>query len=270
MKRLASLITVVMLLTFQGNSQEFIGGFEKPAKDKSGTCIDQWFKVKEVSIYGGGSLMSLVTAEDLSDESTSTSGSLGLNFNTKRIWANLFFSYNGKKTIEMYNLEQFGNSLMNPNYAGESVAFSMLAHVKRFAGLSIRFDASDNIWQLDSITMFDASPIIFRGGFFIRPFNFNMDSNENKIDFILKFHYTHRGVLGDFNNDPHIIDGIEIPPRGYNGFEISANFFFNYLELFFQYSNNAKGDFINLPGFTGSQVTIGLNITGKVITLKNQ
>ena len=262
---------LLLLLPIIGFSQERLGMNQHLKDSKTITWnLDSWFHVDEIAVYGGGSLMSLVTAEDPGSESTSTSGSIGLNFSTMRINANIFFSYNGKKIIQMQSLEQFGNALMNPNMAGESITLSMLTNLCPYGGVSIRFDAADNIWQLDSTTYLDAAPIVFRAGFFIRPFDFDLNDNENRLDFIIKLHYTHRGVLGDFSNDYETIENQEIPPRGYNGFEFSTHLYFNGLEMIFQYSQNAKGDFINIPGFTGSQVTIGLNVIGDLISLKKK
>ena len=166
----------------------------------------------------------------------------------------------------MNSIDRFGGALMTPNIAGQSFNFSLLARLHRYFGFTSEFIAADNIWQLDSLTTIDASPIIAKLGLYFRPFDFDIENKKNKIDFTLNFYFTHRAIQGDFNNDTRVIGEQEITPRGYNGIDISANLYLNEVQLFFQVSSNSKGAF-DIPGFTGTQVSIGLNVTGDFITI---
>ena len=237
----------------------------------STSLSDQWFKVKSASLYGGGALLGLVTSSDDVDENTSPSGSIGLNFNTSRLSADLFFSYNGKRTVEMTNLEQFGGSLMAPNSAGQSISFSLFGKLNEKFGFTGSILTVDNIWKLDASTEIDASPLVARLGFYIRPFDFSdiLDSTNNRIDLTFNFNFTHREILGDFGNSEQEIGGQLIKRRGYNGFDFSTNIYLNSVQMFVQFSSNRKGEF-EVPGFTGSQLTFGVNVTGALISLKKE
>lgn len=226
---------------------------------------NEWFTIKNVSLYGGGSLLGLVTSTDDTQENTSPSGSIGINLETDRIIANLFFSYNGREVVDMMTLEQFGNSLMNPNLAGQSISFSLLGKINNYFGVSGNFKIADNLWKLDSIKTIDSSPLVARIGFYFRPFNFDLIKNNN-VDFTLNCHFTHRALYGDFGNNSQIIENQTIERRGYNGFDISANIYLNAVQLYMQLSRNSKGDF-EVPGFTGTQVLFGVNVTGDIISL---
>jgi hypothetical protein len=265
MKQLATLILIAS--SFSCFAQDFV---------KSSICIfdlsqpgagglESWCKVESVNVYGGGALLNLVTSEDDTKDKTSSSGSVGANFATKRLSCNLFFSYNGRQTVEVNTLSSFGNSLMDPNLGGQSMSFSVLGKIYKGFGFSCSSQVADNLWKTDSLTTIDASPMITRLGFYFKPFEFSIANNN--IDFTLAAHYTNRSILGNFNNNDQIIEEQVIKPRGYNGFDFSANFFFNSVQLFFRLSANAEGD-VQIPGFTGSQVTFGVNVTGQLIQLK--
>ncbi|GGD09200.1 hypothetical protein [Hyunsoonleella pacifica] len=53
---------------------------------------------------------------------------------------------------------------------------------------------------------------------------------------------------------------------GLDGIDFSVNTYLNSVHLHVQYSSNKKKD-LNIPGFSGSQVLFGLNVTGKLIKL---
>jgi len=269
MKRIATIVFISLAISSFG--QAFIKNSirsDKPGENllEQKGSFDDWFKVQEVNLYGGGGLLSLVTTKDIIDEATSTTGSIGLNFVTKRISNDLYFSYNGKQSIEIYNLSVFGNTLMNPNLSGQSISYSIFARVHKIYGVSCSIQLSDQLWKLDSISTFDASPFFFRIGGYFRPFNFT-GLSDNLIDLTFNIHYTHRSILGDFNNRTQNIDGQAIEPRGYNGFDISGNFYFNSVQLIVQFSQNLISDF-EIPGFSGSQITFGINVTGEMLKLK--
>ena len=269
MTRLTTIICIMLATSCLG--QAFVKNAIRSDKtgekllERKGT-LDDWFKVQEVKLYGGGGLLSLATAAENIEEATSTTGSIGLNFVTNRISNDLYFSYNGKQTIEMYNLSVFGNSLMNPNLSGHAVSYSILARVHKYWGLSGKLQLSDQLWKMDSLSTVDASPFFFRCGVYVRPFDFTELSN-NIIDLTFSFHYTHRSILGDFNNSTQNIEGQEIKPRGYNGFDLSGNFYFNSVQLIVQFSQNLIGNF-DVPGFSGTQVSFGINVTGEMLKLK--
>lgn len=225
----------------------------------------EWLDIQSISIYGGGSLIGLVTSTEKAEESTSPAGSIGINLSTNRISGDIFFSYKGKQDVSMSDLSQFGNSLMNPNISGQSISLHIMGKLHEHYGFSGSYMMADNNWVLDENTTIDASPIVGRIGMYFRPFNFEKINNNN-VDFTLNFHYTHRSIQGDFGNSNQTIGGQLIESRGYNGFDLSANIILDSLHLFVQYSINGK-DKLEIPGFSGTQVVFGVNVTGDVISL---
>ena len=55
-------------------------------------------------------------------------------------------------------------------------------------------------------------------------------------------------------------------PQGYNGLDVSVNMYLNAVHMFVQYSHNLNEAY-NIPGFTGSQVIFGINVSGEFINL---
>jgi hypothetical protein len=219
------LITILCICTTILSAQDFtinsIRPFDQDDNDSSETGPDNWFKIDSISLYGGGSLLGLVTSADDRDETASPSGSIGLNFASTRLSCNLYFSYNGRQDIEMNSLDRFGTTLMNPNTAGQSLSFTVLGSLHKNFGFSTGLLVVDNLWQLDSLTTLDASPFLLRIGGYVKPFEFPLPNNI--VNFTLNFHYTHRSILGDFGNNPQLIGTQMIERRGYNGIDISAN-----------------------------------------------
>lgn len=234
---------------------------DKTTKEK----IDEWTKVEEVYLYGGGSILGLVTASGKVNEAASPTGSIGINFKTKRLTCNLFFSYNSKQTVKVDSLYKLGNSLMNPNLGGQSFSFSVQGAINNYAGVYSSFHIADNTWKLNDSTAIDASPLILRFGLYVNPFRFNL--NDNTVKLTLNLNYTHRSILGDFNNGDQLIQGNIISPRGYNGVDFSVNAYLNSVKIYVQFSANSKGNIL-IPGFSGSQVLFGIDIAGKLIKLK--
>lgn len=233
---------------------------------------DNWVKVKHFSIYGGGALESLISGRnsDSINESTSTTGNIGFIIVTNRVSCDITYSYNGKEVVQMNSLGQFGSSLLNPKLSGQSFSVSIVSRLYESVGLFGNLQVSNNIWETDSSTSIAASPIICRLGLCWNPFDFQSD----KYALTINANYTHRSILGDYNNNSQIIDGFVIEPRGYNGFDASVNFYLNSIRFVFQYSQNLDGklersdaESITIPGFTGGQVTIGIVISGNVINL---
>ncbi len=256
-------LLIISISSFsQTNVKNAIPNFEEVGKKDR---LDIWTEVNSVNIYGSGALFSIVTAEEELKDASTPFGSLGVNFITKRMSCDIFFSYNSRSIVEMNSLSKFGHSLMNPNIGGHSFAFSLKGSLAERAGFSGNVLLADNLWKIDSTTTIDASPMIARIGGYFKPFKF--DLTDNDIDFVLMAHYTHRGIVGDFNNETRIIDGTEIIPRGYNGVEISASLFFNSVEIFGQATINELGD-NNLEGFSGTQIMFGINVSGDFIKLK--
>ncbi len=224
--------------------------------------------VKSISIYGAGGLFGAITGDSGEDEANGgLAGSVGVNIATNNILCNVFFSYNGKKTVEMNRLSDLGNSLLNPNTDGQSISASVLWKPKKEnqSGVSVKALVADNLWQLDSTTVLDASPFSLKVGLFAVPFTFPKLPNDNIINLIVDGHLTYRSVMGDFNNSSREIGSTMIIPRGYWGFEIGASMQLNSISFFVQYSNNAKLDNVELPGFTGQQIVLGLSVTGDLI-----
>lgn len=230
---------------------------------------DQWTKITDVSIYGGGSLFGLVTGDSSIEDNTSPSGSLGINFKTSRITGNLYFSYNSIQTVEMNSLSQFGQALMNPNLSGQSLTFSATARLYRYLSANGSLVIADNLWQLGEESI-DASPLVIKFGGMIDPFSFSKDDlADNKINLLFGVHFTHRSILGDFANADQQIEDQTIESKGYNGIDFSVNAYLNSVHLYVQFSRNSKKDFL-IPGFSGSQVTFGVNVTGNLINLKKK
>jgi len=84
---------------------------------------NEWIQVDSFTIYGGGALLGLINNNDSTGQATTPSGSIGLNFVTEKINCSIFFSYNGRKTIEVNTLNRLGLALLNPNRAGQSLSF---------------------------------------------------------------------------------------------------------------------------------------------------
>jgi len=255
-------------ISFSISSQSMVSKTTSILKDSDGFSdfgsTDDWFEVTEVNLYGGGALVGLVTADDDMDEAASPTGSIGINFKTKRLTCNLFFSYNSKQTIKVDSLNKFGNSLMNPNLGGHSFSFSAVASLKKYYGISASFQIADNVWELENSNQVDASPLIFRFGIYVNPFRF--DLSENNVKIIFDAHYTHRSILGDFNNNDQIIEGNVISPKGYNGFDFSINAYLNSVKIYVQFSSNSRNGLI-IPGFSGSQVLFGVDVAGTLLKL---
>lgn len=253
-------VTSEGFLGINKNSPKTITRLKVRSPEKS-----SWRKVEGVGLYGGGTLNGVVTGTDDSSSSGAINGTLGLNFYTNRILGNLFFSYNPRQTVEMRSLEDFAVSLINPNLNGHSLSLDLMFKVHPHWGLSTKFLIADNLWDLDSSTI-DASPSVFKLGLYYKFLDFELLNNDVMI--LINAHYTNRSVSGDFNNEQVMIEGYRVSQRGYNGFELSGNIYVNALQMYVQYSINPQGDrdFL-LPGFSGNQVVIGLNVSGQIFPL---
>lgn len=262
------LLVGLVLLGLQGYAQPRIFG-ALPKSDLSSDAgigeKDDWLKITSIGISGAGTLLDAATSE-IDSGTTSVAGSLGLNFNSKRMECDLYFSYNGRQTVEMSSLENLGNALMNPNVGGYAGTLDATGWLYYELGLTAKVRLADNNWKIDSVTTYKAAPFVFRGGLVLKPFNFRAFKKENEIDFTIELHYTHRSILGNFSQETRMIGGQEIKARGYNGIDCSVNLYLNAVQIFAQFSQNAKGDF-SIPGFTGRQVLFGLNISGEMIKL---
>ena len=174
----------------------------------------------------------------------------------------------------MEQMSQLGSSLMNPNISGQAFTTTIHSTLSNHFGVAGRFQISDNLWQIDSVTQIDATPLIARLGFYYKPFTFK-DSNkvdstknesQNKIDFSINAYYTHRVIIGEFGKTTQVIEGVNVVPQGYNGLDVSVNMYLNAVHMFVQYSHNLNEAY-NIPGFTGSQVIFGINVSGEFINL---
>lgn len=267
MKKLVLVIFCIVCAFCEGRCQEYVQNTIQSSSlvESSLINVDDWFKVDSVFLYGGGKLLSLVTGDNKTDETTSPTGSLGLNFSSSRLSCNFFFSYNARQQVTMNSLSNFGNSLMNPDRSGQSFAFSMRGRLFTNFGFSSSFHAADQEWILSEGKQVDASPIVTKLGFYIRPFNFN--AVENKVDFTLDFHFTNRVISGEFGKVNQTINNTLIKRRGYNGWDIQANVRLNAVKVYAQFSGN-KVDGLDIPGFSGNQVLLGIDVTGELIKLK--
>ncbi len=290
MKKILAQVTFFLLISLFSTtlfSQGSISSFSKiltkkdvnvvPDIDKDGVQITEngkpktkinrfakWFNVEEIKLYGAGNVLGLVTGNNDIEETTAPTGSIGLNFTTNKLTCDLFFSYNSKQKIEVNTLGQFGNTLMNPNLGGQSFTFKVAARMKKFYGLSTSVTVADNIYMLGDNEI-DASPFILRLGGYASPFIF---STVNKINLTFDLHFTHRSILGDFSNEEQTIEDKKILDRGYNGIDLSLNAFLNDVHIFVQFSFNEKDNDFLIPGFSGTQVLFGLEVSGNFIKLK--
>lgn len=223
-------------------------------------------KVSSFSVYGGGSLFGILTNDPESKADVGPSGSLGLNLATSRASYNLYYSYNDKEVFNITSVNALGSILMNPNTTGQSFSFAGTAALCKLGGLCLYSVVVDNTWQIDSFTTVDASPIMLKGGIYLSPFDFSI-LTENTAQFIIKLQYAHRSILGDFNNEARSFYGQSYTNRGYNGFDVSLNFYINSIELFTQFSFNDQIDPV-ITGFSGTQILLGLNLSSDLIKLK--
>lgn len=228
--------------------------------------MDDFTNVTSVSVYGGGSLFGILTNDPESKSEVGPSGIIGLNFTSTRASYNLFYSYNDKEVKNINSIDALGSILMNPNTSGQSFSFGGTAALCKFGGICLSTVFVDNSWQIDSITTIDASPVMFKCGFYFSPFNFDV-LTENSVQFIIKMQYAHRSILGDFSNTERQLYGVPYTHRGYNGIDISANFYMNSVELFTQFSLNDQIEPV-VTGFSGSQVVLGINLSSDLIKLK--
>lgn len=230
--------------------------------DKSG----EWWNVQSASLYGAGGIFSTLTGGDSIGGSTSAQGTIGLNVATKRLSTDVFFSLTGRQDLDVKNLESFGQVLMNPGLSGDALSFSVMGTLDKHWGFSLSYQVSNQLWAIDSTTRIRASPQFLRVGVYWSPFDFG-EKYRDKIDLFFKAHVTHRMVLGDFSNDLRSIEGNDIIPRGYNGLDFSVNLHLKKsFEVFMQISQNGRGKF-DIPGFTGTQVSFGVNVSAKVIDI---
>ncbi|MBI3134450.1 MAG: hypothetical protein HYZ14_07200 [Bacteroidetes bacterium] len=233
-------------------------------KVKRKILAQQYFEVDSAYLYAGGMLQSIVTNKN--DDNVTPTGSLGFNFETGRITFNFYYSYNARSVFQMDSLYKLGNALLIPNNSGQSLSIGTYCALKNWVGLKFQTSVSDDLWQINDSTQLDTSPLLLRLGFRFTPFNFDL-IKSNKIGFYVDACYTHRTILGDFRNGYYQIGDQIINQGGYNGFELTANFVFDNLALFSSYSLNPKDKYL-LPGFSGSQVTFGVKLTAKAITLR--
>ncbi len=262
------ILLIFLFISFSNYAQELVSNaypLESSTSTKRFNTLN-WTVVDSFSIYGGGTLLGLITNDEDTENTTSPSGSLGINFATEGIICNLFFSYNGKKTIDMNSLAILGTSLLNPNTGGESFSITATAFLNKYFRLRADLILADNIWQIDPITSINVSPMLARFGLTYIPFDFSKLKNNN-LRFNLEFLLTRRDLLGDIRNINPVIDGKELRQKAFSGFDLTANIYLNSVQMFVRLSQNYTDDF-DIPGFTGSQVTFGVNATGKLITLK--
>lgn len=281
------LTTILLTIGVSAYSQQFVkntfthhtpDGFTKykdlttPEEKKAwkDELVKELWDVNEFNIYGGGALLGLLTGDEKVEDATNVGGSVGFNFATDFMSTNLFFSYNGAARVEMNSLSQLGVSLNNPNSSGQSASIDITSKLLRRSdrfGLHTRLSIVNNLWQIDS-TEINATPIEYKFGLYFKPWSFDMMNDT--LDLAITVSYAHRNILGDFGNaDSFEIEGTTIKQRGYNGIDVALNLVFNRVELYALYSYNAKlKNAPVIPGFTGSQFTVGINLAAELIKLK--
>lgn len=266
MKKIILLIAIAFVspLFGQGFVQNSWIEIDSEKTVKTDGYANTYWKVDSAYLYGGGSLLSVITNNDDSD--LNPSGSLGFNFQTKRIVFNLYYSYSSRNVIQMDSLYKLSSQLLQPSTGGHSLSVSSYCMLRKWIGINLFTSASDSFWRLSDSTKVDASPFILGLGVKLVPFNFE-NIKSNKLGFYLNASFTHRSILGDFRNGSYTIGNQLINQGGYNGFDFSANFVFDNLEFYTRYTLNPKDKYV-IPGFTGSQLAFGVNLTGKVIKLK--
>ena len=230
-------------------------------------------KIKEINLYGAGSILSAASGTSTPDGSSPVNGSLGVSFNfgDRQAWS-VYFSYNGVNSIDINTYEQLGSALLTPQTNGNSFIASWVWNAKWLpnkTGITSNLILADDLWNYGDSNSVEISPILAKIGVFWKPFPFEIESN--KVNFILSASYTYRGALGDLHNGYR--DGIELSDenvnyvlRAYQGMEFAAHLLVNSVDLYFQIPVNYPD--IEIPGFGGAQVIFGLNISGDFIKLK--
>lgn len=233
-------------------------------------------KITSVAIYGAGQLFGLASSDNTPAGSSPASGSLGISFKSiNKRWAfNFFYSINGVTEIDVSSFANLGAALQAPNNSGNSIqvnvvkraGWSAFGHPDNF-GWIFDFSFTDNIWNIDSVTSYNLSPIVFKAGGYYRPFNF--DISPNKLNIYGTFLYTYRGAAGDLFNgrtETITIEEEEYTLRAYHGFELGLHALFNNVALYALVPINFTDK--ELPGFTGVQFIVGVKVSGDIIKLE--
>ena len=229
------------------------------------TPIQKYLMIDEISLYGAGNILGLVTASEDIEENAAPTGSIGLNMKSDKLTIDLFYSLNAKQKVTINTLAQFGNTLINPNIGGHAFTLHITGQYNQYVGFQSSFRVSDNIYVLNEEEI-DASPIALRFGGYVRPFTFPDSANGNEIQVSLSLDFTHRNVLGDFRNVTREVEGKTLG-RSYNSLDLTLSTYLNDVRIYAQGTFSKKGDFL-IPGYSGAQITLGLDVSGDLISLK--
>lgn len=245
--------------------------------------FDQVFEINTARLYGGGSLLNSTTSSNDQTTKNSVSGSIGLNISTDKLTCDIFFSYNNADTLSIYSKKNLGHALMNTSSLGKSynAHFTYRPWAKfKYLGFTGGVNLNDQIWNTDSVKNIDATPITLSGGIIIIPFE--KESNGNKLSSYLEVNLTSKSIKGDFNNsDFHIIEESYIAPRAYYGLDLTLATILNSTRFYVTASFNGKQEYkdyiqennntpVVLPGFSGTQIQLGVDVAGNITSLFNQ
>lgn len=231
------------------------------------------YEIERITLYGGGSFFNL--AQGKNEDNNIISGSLGINVITKVFSTNFFYSFNNKDSVTIGGLNDLGRALMTTNRKGQSLNLNVL--YKPYNGTShyfkdnfaIRFRASisDQIWKTDSINAIDASPITSSISFVYIPFEVNVKDKPFRTT--VEIGGTFRAIKGDFNNQNHNIESQTIHPRGFNSIDLVLSQYISNIQFYVNttLSGRYSSERLVIPGYTGTQVMFGLNVSGGITSL---
>jgi len=226
------------------------------------------FHITDIRLYGAGNILGLATATEDADENATPTGSLGINFETTLLSIDLFYSLNGRQEVEVNTLSQYGNTLINPNLGGESLNLSIIGKLNSYFSILANLKIADNIYNIGD-RLIDSSPVQRRLGLSIHPFNFNAKNNDNDISTSLDILYNRRSFIGDISNEEIFIEEERAFDDSFDGIDLIIRTNINKVSVFAQISFNTKRG-VTIPGFSGTQVLFGVDISGDFITLKGK
>ncbi len=233
-------------------------------KEFSRLVKDEFFKLDSAFIYGGAGSFANIGNVNTEDLGSNVNGSIGFNLVSSRISTDLYFTFNPLDTIEITTLNNFGSALFSPNIRGRGITLNSNIRLKKSIGCRIGYQASKSLWKFGSDYV-EASPLTTRIGIYYKPFDCSAIVN-NKINLTLNLDYVNRSIKGDFANNTFVVAGQIIDPTVYHGLDFAINFLFNDINFYYQYSINRKKP-IDIPGYSGTQVTFGINVSPKLTKL---
>ena len=89
---------------------------------------------------------------------------------------------------------------------------------------------------------------------------------SNNINVVSFLNITRKKIAGDFGTNTRTLDNLEIESKGYIGLELDISIFFNNLRMYSIISQNYNKT--NIEGFTGTQLSFGIDVKGDFLELR--